>query len=224
MTRNKALSCLVVLLTLAPGLCAAQPPAPTPGFTISASNITMSSSNTSIPFTLTSVNGFTGSVAVSCTPPNPPAGVNEPECGNFGPATGPIVLTANGTATGAVALLAYKPLPTPTVSRLNHLGHGRGTSWALAGVLMLGLGSLRKRSRTKRSHLFTHLSLAVGMLIGLTGITACGGPETLTPGTYSYTLTATQVALPLPPNPSVSTTATVTVPAGIVVQPGPGPI
>ena len=70
------------------------------------------------------------------------------------------------------------------------------------------------------------LMLAVGALIGLTGMSACGnGVETLTPGLYTYTLTANPSAQSNPPL-SVSTTVNVTVPPGIIVQPtiGPGPI
>jgi hypothetical protein len=83
---------------------------------------------------------------------------------------------------------------------------------------MLGLGLKRKRSRQS-----TRLLLAVGMLIGLTGIDACASsPETLTPGVYTYTLHAYEQNNT---SPSASTTVTVTVPPGIVVVPttGPGP-
>jgi hypothetical protein len=217
MTRNKALTCLTVLLTLAFGLCRAHALAPAPSFTLSASNITMSSNNTSIPITLTSVNGFTGSVGLTCTPPNPPSGVKEPSCGG-GPYQ-PTVLTANATVTGGLAIYAIKPLPTSSATSSNLPGHGRRTTWTLAGALMLGLGALRKKSQLSK-----HLLLVVGMFVGLAVINACGGPETLTPGTYSYTLTA--AATPGASNPtfSTTTTATVTIPAGIIVLPGPGPI
>jgi hypothetical protein len=222
MTRNTALTYLISLLTLAPSLCGAQVPA-TPGFTISATDITMPFSDYgSIPFTLTSVNGFAGSVSVICAPPIPPAGVKEPGC-TGGPVIPPIALAANATATGVVSINVFEPLPGPTSSKLNlpghGAGHGGGMGWALGGVGMLGLGFLRKRWR-----LSTSLLLTVGMLIGLAGISACSGaPVTLTPGAYTYTLTA---ATPTGSNPSfsASTTVKVTVPAGVVVHPAPAPI
>ncbi|MHB8304072.1 MAG: hypothetical protein ACYDC6_14830, partial [Acidobacteriaceae bacterium] len=202
----------VSLLTLGFGFGSAQAFAATPSFTISASNITMPFSGTgSIPFTLTSVNGFAGTVHVTCTAPNPPAGVRVPAVSEGGPVTPPYVLTANATAKGVIVILASPPVPTP--ARLNHPRPGEGASWALAGALMLGLGL-----RSRRAHRFTRLLLAVGMLIGLMGISACGSsPETLTPGSYTYTLNANaydQNNTSL----SASTTVNVTVPPGIVVQ------
>jgi hypothetical protein len=83
---------------------------------------------------------------------------------------------------------------------------------------MLGLGLKRKRSRQS-----ARLLLAVGMLIGLTGIGACSGPETLTPGTYTYTLNASSY-VQNNTSLSASTTVTVTVPPGIVVVPTTGPV
>ena len=59
--------------------------------------------------------------------------------------------------------------------------------------------------------------LVVGMMVGLTALSGCGGPPTLTPGVYAYTLTAAQVGVD-PPAPAVSVTVQVTVPAGIVVK------
>jgi hypothetical protein len=81
MKRHTALTCLVVLLALASGPCWAQAPSAAPSFTISASPVTMPSSVfVAKPINLTSVDGFVGTVAVTCAPPNPPAGVNEPSC------------------------------------------------------------------------------------------------------------------------------------------------
>jgi hypothetical protein len=217
MKRKIAMSCLIALLAFASSRGRAQAPVPVPSFTISASNITMPSSGEGpIPFTITSVNGFAGSIGVNCNPPNPATGVREPGC-EGGPAMAPLVLTANGTATGGVYIDAIDPLPAHEVSRLNLPGHGRGASWALAGVLLLGFG-LRRRKGWSGSVLLT-----LGLLIGLTGLGACGGPVTLTPGVYTYTLNAFTSG-GTSPSISTSTTANVTVPPGIVVQPGPGPL
>jgi hypothetical protein len=212
MTRSKALSCLVVLFTMASTACAAQVPVPAPSFKISASNVTMPSSGmVSIPFTLTSVNGFVGSVAVQCVGPTEPAGVKAPVCEDFGPVRA-YPLTADGTATGSFEVVAIPPKVVPVVSGVNPLRHGRGANWALAGILMLGIGLQRRRTRR-----FARVLLAIGG-IGLTGmgISGCGGPPTLTPGVYTFTLNANSVSNTL--SLSASTTATVTVPAGIVTN------
>ena len=53
-----------------------------PSFTISATNVTLpSSGDGSIPFVLTSVDGYVGTVAVSCPEVNAPAGARIPYCG-----------------------------------------------------------------------------------------------------------------------------------------------
>jgi len=148
MTRTKALTYPLVLLSLASGLCRAQVPVPTPSFTISATNVTMSSSGTSLPFTLASIHGFPGTVGIAVTQPNPPAGTKLPYLELGGPAGPTYVLTAIPTATGSIGLSAIpEPSPLPVKLNLpNRPGHGEGVRWKLAGVLMLGLGSLRKRS------------------------------------------------------------------------------
>jgi hypothetical protein len=150
------------------------------------------------------------------TQPTPPAGVREPIPDEGGPAVSPIVLTANTSVTGVVVVSAIEF----TVSRLNPPVSKEGKGWVLAGVLMLGLGFRRRKARWP-----AHLLLAVGVLIGLTGIGACGGsPITLTPGTYPYTITASSINSSS--SLSASTTVMVTVPPGIVVQQikGPGPV
>jgi hypothetical protein len=212
MTRNKVLSYLVVLSALAPTLCHAGVPTPAPSITISTSNVTMPSSGTvTIPFTLTSVNGFVGSVAVDCIAPTEPVGVNAPYCEDYGPVRA-YPLTADGTATGSYQVVAIPPNVVPAARAANLLRLDQGASWALAGVLMLGIGLQRKRTRR-----FARVLLAIGV-IGLTGlgISGCGGPPTLTPGAYVFTLNANSVSPAM--GPFASTTSTVTVPAGIVTK------
>lgn len=214
MTRNKALSCMIVLSALASAVCAAQVPTNAPIFTISASNVTMPASGmVSIPFTLTSVNGFVGSVVVQCVPPTVSAGVKAPYCEDYGPIQA-FPLTADGSTTGSYEVVAIKPEAVPAVGGANLLRHGQGASWALAGFLMLGIGLQRKRTRR-----FARALLAIGV-IGLTGmsISGCGGPPTLTPGAYVFTLNSNSVIGTL--GLSASTTSTVTVPAGIVTNSG----
>ena len=214
MTRNNVLICLIGVPAFASSLCAAQVPTPAPSFTISASNVTMPSSGTvSIPFTLTSVNGFVGSVSVLCIEPTVAGSVHEgPYCDQGGPLMA-YTLVANGTTTGSITIVAIKPNPVPLASKSSLVGHGRGVSWALACALILGLG-LKRKSVLRRSN----VALAVFLLLGLAGlgICGCGGPPTLMPGAYPFMLNATSVST----NPSLyaSTSVTVTVPAGIVTS------
>lgn len=205
MTGTKALMHAAVVLMC--GVCGAQ--TVTPHFTIAATNVTMPSSGTgTIPFTLTSVDGFAGSVIVECGDPTVAAGVQIPNCASV-PVPAPIVLSAKGTATGSASLNAIEYVTAKDVGGPKLRGHG-GVSWAMAGLMMLGLGFRRRRR-------FSGVLLAVGMMIGLTAMSGCGGPATLTPGVYVYTLNAfeTNVSNPVP---EVSITVQVTVPAGIVIQ------
>ena len=193
---------------------------PTPGFTISATNVTMTPSGVLVPFTVTSVNGFVGSVTFLCTEPNPPAGVKVPACVQGGPIQA-ITLSANGTSSGEILLGPYvliNGLQTPVGA--SSLPTRRATGYALAGLLALGLGlGSRKKGRFRLQP--GRLLLVGGLMLGLMGLGACGGgPDTLTPGIYTYTLTASDG----PPNDMASTTFQVTVPAGIVITTAPLPI
>jgi len=187
----------------------------TPSFTIAASDATMPTSGAgAIPFTLTSVNGFAGTVGVSCGPANPPTGSILPQCNYTGSAiaTPPYTLTASGTVTGSLNLVAYippcsSPCPAKLLDRPLHRG-AVNLALALAGALPLGLG-FRRRARWPWLAL-----LIVGILVGLAGI-ACGAGNrnTLTPGSFVYTVSATSTGTS--PTLAVNTTVNVTVPAGI---------
>jgi len=163
----------------------------------------------SIPFTLTSVGGFSGTVTMFCVPPNEPTTVTLPICNVGGPVV-VVVLDANQTVNGNWKLLASLPVPDPVKFNLHR--HRSGLGLALAGVVMLGFGVGRRRdSRVGR------VLLGFGLLFGLTVIGACGGSQkTLTPGNYTYTLTATEQGSSSPI--TASATLTVTVPPGIVVK------
>lgn len=213
MTRNKPLLRLVILLAAGSRLCAAQAATPAPSFTISASNVTMpASGSVPIPFTLTSVNGYAGIIAVNCTAPTEAAGVKIPVSYQGGPVMA-YPLTAGGTATGSITLLANIPKVIPLV-RSSNLASGTGATGALAGMLLLGLG-LRRKGAFHSARLLPAIVLLIGLAsIGLCG---CGGQPTLTPGTYVFTLNATSVSNGTQiPQLTATTTATVTVPAGIV--------
>jgi MYXO-CTERM domain-containing protein len=186
------------------GLRAAPAPA-NPSFTISATNTTMSASGASIPFTVTSLNGYAGQLGFICGPTNPPAGARLPYCGG-GPAF-QITLTANSSVKSAIDLTAVAA-PLSAASRLNFPGHGTEAAWAFAAVLLFGFGLRRRRARW-----LSILLLSAAALTGLMTLDACGGrPQpTLTPGTFAYTLTAWDTST----SATASTSVNVTVPAGI---------
>ncbi len=148
--------------------------AATPDFTITATNATMSSSSSSgfgsSSFTLTSVNGYTGKVAITCVPPSPPTGGKVPVCG--GSTTMPAyTLTANQVVTGSIPLYNM-PVPIP-VSLPRRGSHGPAPGLALAGALLLGFGIRRGAGRfltltllalepISPTHLESHLLLFEG--------------------------------------------------------------
>lgn len=204
------------LLIVSLALSASPALAATPGFTITATNATMSSSGSSgtgsTTFTLSSVNGYTGSVRVGCVEPNPPAGAKLPYCGSYAvapaaiPVQPPITLTANEVVTGTFSFINFPaPCSNPCpVSLPRHGGHGMAQGLALAGVLLLGFRFRRRPARWLMLMLF-----AAGTLAGLAGISACGASnDVVTPGTYTYSLTATDVNTAA----SVSTSFNLTVP------------
>jgi len=205
---------LAVLLLLSVRVGAAQQNGAEPGFTVSATNITLpSSGSASIPITVNAVDGYTGVVFIRCTA-TPAAGVLEPYCEppTSGPALSVTLTVSEPTVAGSIPITSL-PEPALTSSLAHPDANGRGR-WVLAGALILGLGIRKRRSRWLACLLF-----AVGALLGMTGLGACGGGggETLTPGTYTYAVSAVDQSVP---QKSASTTVTVTVPAGIPVQSG----
>ena len=156
-------------LAIISGLGTGQAQSATPSFTISAGNATMPTSGAgAIPFTLTSVNGFAGSVWVGCGPANPPTGSILPQCNFTGPiAPPPLTLTANGTVTGSLNLVAYIPPCTTNPCPVNlqrRPPHRGAVNLAFAGALLLGLGF---RRRARRLGL---VLLVVGVLAGFAGV------------------------------------------------------
>jgi hypothetical protein len=184
--KRRCVFLFVWVLGLAAVLDSSPAHAATPSFTISATSVTMpSSGDGSIPFVLTSVDGYAGTVAVQCPEVNAPPRAKIPNCGG-----GPLIafdLTANKTVDGSLVLTPYG-VPVPLA----------------AGALLLGLALRRRRTIG-----WPTLALVVaGTLASLGGVTGCGtGNSSMTPGTYTYTIMATDTKT----NVAVSTTANVTV-------------
>jgi hypothetical protein len=187
--------------------------AATPSFTITATNVTMSSSAStgigSSSFTLTSINGYTGTLQIECNIPTPKIGVTVPSCG-YGAAGAAaisiepprIALAANQVVTGTVPFSNPVPCSGHCVTSARSGGHGLEQSLALAGVFLLGMGSWRRPGR-----FLTLTLLALGGLAALAGISACGGNNSVvTPGTYAYTITATDINTAATVNASVNVT------------------
>jgi hypothetical protein len=209
MQRCRLLVVLGALVTFSVAFFGSPALAVTPSFTITATSATLSSSTSSgvgsSSFTLTSVNGYTGSVRVGCDPPNPPAGAKVPYCTDGYPTAGaipaqpPIPLTANEVVNGTVSFYNLA-VPVP-VSLPRRGSHGLAQGLALAGALLFGFGFMRRSPRWLMLALFALCTLA-----GLAGISACGANNNaVTPGNYVYTISATDV------NTSVSVTALVNV-------------
>ncbi|MGB8029355.1 MAG: hypothetical protein WCF30_06780 [Terracidiphilus sp.] len=216
MRRFYPLALLAALLAVSLFLTGLTASAATPGFTITATNATLSSSTSSgagsSSFTLTSVNGYTGQVRVDCQPPTPPAGAKLPYCGPGVPsdaaipAQPPITLTANESVTGNIPFYnAPIPCSNPCPASLpRHGGRGLAQGLAFAGVLLFGFGFRRRAQRW-----LTLTLLIVGSLVGFAAISACGGNKNVvTPGTYVYSISATDVSTAV----SVTTSVNVTVP------------
>ena len=147
-----------------------------PAFTITATNVTMSSSGTGLSqYTITGI-PVTGTIALSCGYSGSLALGRLPIC----PLTPPVAyaVTAGGTLKGSVSF--YPPNgPIPASAPAGGL--------ALVGALALGIG-LRWRARSP----LALLPVVVGSLACIMGMAACGGRSgtSMPPGTYPYTITA----------------------------------
>lgn len=179
--------------------------AATPVFTITATNVTMSSSGKtgtgSSSFTLTSVNGYAGSVTLNCSATNPPPEDKLPICLPSGPPAS-IPLTAGQVITGSISFYNV-PVPVPA-SLPKGRGRGLASGLALAAALSLVFGSRRRAARWSTLTLFALCAICV-----LAGISACGAnSDYVTPGTYAYSITAKDINT----NAPVSSSFNVTVP------------
>jgi hypothetical protein len=210
---------LLFISLLAAGLALTGPRAfaAPPGFTLTASNVTMSANGSnSVPWTATSVDGFSSSIVIGCSPVNTPAGATLPICGGGGPVMS-YTLAANATVQGNIPLSATFCSPSgpcPEAARFSRpRHHGVAQGLALAGALLLGFG-LRRRKALWRAWML----LVLGMFAGMAGISGCGAGKTLTPGTWPYTVSASAYNTTGVSTPPITTTVNVTVPPGIRVQ------
>lgn len=189
------------VLTVWAGLSAAQGLlAATPGYTITASNVSVSGQGSGVSqFTLTSVGGFTGIVGVTCIGPNTNFAPDLilPDCNhpveNF-------AIPSGGSVSGTMNF--YPPWTDSYASASSGRRNQPARSLPLIAGAFAGLGliGLRMRKIVNR-----RVALLVGAvcLASLAGIAGCLGQGGLamTPGTYAYVLQAG----------SASTTISVTV-------------
>ena len=158
--------------------------ATSPGFTIAASNVSVSDTGSGkSSYTVTSVDGFTGQVGVSCFAPEINGALAIPSCDvpeQF------LTLTANGSVKGTM------PFTPPTnVTAKNQGGNRRKPAGPLAAGAMILAGFAAARRRMRWSRTISALALSAGLLTGLSA-TGCGGHGGLAmaPGTYTYNIQA----------------------------------
>jgi hypothetical protein len=175
------------LLTLSVAIPGSQAQPAKPDFMITSTNVTMSNSaaggSGTTTFTLTSLDGYTGTVQVICEPPSPPAGVKVPYCGG-GPVSRAYTLTANEVVSGSLSF-NNSAVPEAVGGLTPHDATMPPQGLVLAGLLLLGFGMRRRAARW-----LTVMLIAGGALAGLAGISACAGGNNsvVTPGTYAYTI------------------------------------
>lgn len=182
-----------IFLTLFAGLGVVE--AAPASFTITAANTTVTAEGSgSLPFTLTSVNGYAGNLDVSCIGTNAPIGARVPYCGA---ARGTYALTAGGTVSGTLQLTG-SPVPAAETPSSSDVGFA---VFGLLGSTVALMGIRRKRGR----RMLLLCLCAASFCIGAVG---CGGHPGLTPGTYIYTVEASDYAT----HATATSAASVTVP------------
>jgi hypothetical protein len=142
---------------------------------------------------ITSMNGFNGSVSLSCSA-IAPSRTPSPSC-SFNPS---LVVNGSGTATLTVSTTAPHVLSgMSTLQRPREFGWVAAGSSLLVGVFLLGVPS-RRRQRGA--------GLALMVLVFLVAGVSCGGGSNsgssgktggTPPGKYAFTVTATSTSPPL---------------------------
>lgn len=201
---RSSLARLTLLPTLLLATLSATAQSPAPTFTITTGNVTVSPTGTaSVPYTLTSVNGYIGTVTVTCTSPTVAAGISVPYC----------VVPPNSTNCNPPPAPPAAPLP-PNVCDLNP-NQVFTSSFSLIGnsatatagfsanrnpALVIFLAFALLSGLTLRRHSARRLTLPLFFIVlaALSCTTGCGAiPRGFTPGTYTYVVGATQSPVPL---------------------------
>ena len=180
---------------------------PPPDFTIAASSLSPATvpagGSATSTITIAPVNGFNGTVSLSCSAITPSV-TPLPSC-SFNPSS---VANGSGTATLTVSTTAPHALSGMSSSSLQR---PRGFGWmvasgsALVGVFLLGVPS-RRRRRGAGLGLMVLVLFAVGMGCGGSSSGASGGKAGGTPvGSYTISVTATSAS------PQLSHTDTVAI-------------
>jgi hypothetical protein len=179
-----ALLPVVFLVSLAVCAVGDASAATSPGFTLTASNVSVSDTGSgSSSYTITSVGGFTGKVGASCFEPEIDGALVIPNCDvpeQF------LTIPANGSVSGTMPFT-----PPSSVSAKNRAVDRRSPGGPLAAGAMLLAGLAAARRRLRWSRTLSTLLVCTGLLAGLTA-TGCGGHGGLAMahGTYSYNLQA----------------------------------
>jgi hypothetical protein len=174
---------------------------PTPQFTITATNVSVSVTGSGVSnVTLTSLNGFTGQVGVSCSGPSNAFPLVLPNC------TFPslnLTVPANGSVTGK---LPFVPPSNVTASAGHPSAHPSAPAIPApvkATIVLASLLGIRFRRRFQFQNSANRLlgfailaatTLGAASLITFTGCIGHGGLA-MSPGTYYYTIQATNGTL-----------------------------
>jgi hypothetical protein len=164
---------------------------PTPGFTIAATIVSVPGQGTSTSqLTVSSVDGFAGTVGVSCFAPNV-ANITEPVIPSCTEPIVNVVVPANGSTTGTMIFFPpweiniYDPASLPVRRKPSH------SEPMLAGIL---IGSAMLGWRIRRAlNRGTALGVAVIFSSSLAALAGCMGQGGLamTAGTYAYAISGT---------------------------------
>lgn len=155
-----------------------------PGFSITATNVSLSGQGTATTqFTLTSVGGFTGQVGVICSGPDPNLfpDIIFPDCSH---PTQQFVIPANGSVSGTMGF--YPPWQVETASTQRDKPSHPSRSLPLLAGTFAGLGLLGLRVKSRRVAMGIGV-VCLGLLSGAIGCMGHSGLQ-MTPGTYTYTL------------------------------------